>query len=64
MLKRQRELKQSEKAAKKRAKRHGIVQGELVEPRATDAGARIFGLEGATEPEGQDSDDPNPQPEN
>lgn len=35
ILKRQRELKKAEKAAHKRAKRHGIPIMEMAEPRAT-----------------------------
>jgi len=35
ILKRQRELKKAEKAAHKRAKRHGIPLMEIQEPRAT-----------------------------
>ena len=35
MLKRQRELKKSEKAAKKRAKRHGMHEEGFTEPRPT-----------------------------
>ena len=35
MLKRQRELRKAEKAAQKRAKRHGLHEGGLVEPRPT-----------------------------
>ena len=35
MLKRQRELRKAEKAAQKRAKRHGPHEGGLVEPRPT-----------------------------
>ena len=43
MLKRQRELKKSEKAAQKRAKRHGIPEPTFSEPRPTVAG---FDLDG------------------
>jgi len=35
MLKRQRELKKSEKAAQKRAKRHGVREDGFTEPRPT-----------------------------
>jgi hypothetical protein len=38
MLKRQRELKKAEKAAQKRAKRHGIPEQTYFEPRPTVVG--------------------------
>lgn len=45
VLKRERELKKSEKAARKRARRHGVVLGVVAEPRARSS----FALEPAAE---------------
>ena len=44
ILKRQRELKKSEKAAGKRAKRHGIRQDGFQEPTPTIGAAELLGL--------------------
>lgn len=44
ILKRQRELKKSEKAASKRAKRHGIRQEGFQEPTPTVGAAELLGL--------------------
>ena len=41
ILKRQRELKKSEKASRKRAKRHGLPEEPMMEPRPT-VGAADF----------------------
>lgn len=49
ILKRQRELKKSEKAARKRAKRHGQVVDGSTEPRPT---IRLSDLVDPTNPEG------------
>jgi hypothetical protein len=43
MLKRQRELKKAEKAAQKRAKRHGIPEPTFTEPRPTVVGVDLDG---------------------
>jgi hypothetical protein len=51
ILKRQRELKRAEKAARKRAKRHGTVEEGLAEPRPTIGTAELLGL---TPTEGDD----------
>ena len=44
ILKRQRELKKSERAAGKRAKRHGIRQDGFQEPTPTIGAAELLGL--------------------
>ncbi len=44
ILKRQRELRKAEKAARKRARRHGVQQGESVEPRPTVESLELLGL--------------------
>ena len=54
VLKRQRELRKSEKAARKRAKRHGLVVEGSEEPRPTAEGVAIFGIR---PPEGEDDPD-------
>ena len=53
VLKRQRELKKSEKAARKRARRHGVPIVREFEPRATITIAQLEGgpLEEGAEPE-------------
>ena len=43
VLKRQRELRKAEKAARKRAKRHGRPEEGLVEPKPTVVTAELFG---------------------
>jgi hypothetical protein len=53
VLKRQRELRKAEKAARKRAKRHGLVVEGSEEPRPTAEGVAIFGVR----PEGEDDSD-------
>jgi len=47
ILKRQRELKKNEKAARKRAKRHGFSIEEPMEPRPTIVAADFDGVEPA-----------------
>ena len=54
ILKRQRELKKSEKAARKRAKRHGINEPLFQEPTPTFVSGGAFG-EGEGEGEGEDA---------
>jgi hypothetical protein len=44
ILKRQRELRKAEKAAKKRAKRHGLHEEGLAEPRPNIDAAVLLGL--------------------
>jgi len=53
ILKRQRELKKAEKAAHKRAKRHGVIEEGSTEPTPTAAAAELLGLRPIT---------PKPQP--
>jgi len=53
ILKRQRELKKSDKAAHKRAKRHGISMTPDYEPQPTITGDQLRGIEPI---EGDDSD--------
>ena len=43
ILKRQRELKKSEKASRKRAKRHGLPEEPMMEPRPTVGAAEFHG---------------------
>jgi len=52
MLKRQREIQKAEKAARKRAKRHGTREGGLVEPRPTLSMADLSGLPAEPEQDG------------
>ena len=58
LVKRQRELKKAEKAAQKRAKRHGIPEVTFVEPQPT---VRVSNLDESPDstdsPEAQDSQD-------
>lgn len=55
VLKRQRELRKSEKAARKRAKRHGTLEGGFSEPQPTfrlsDAAKRAESDDKAAEPD-------------
>lgn len=52
MLKRQREAKKADKAAEKRAKRHGTTRPVAMEPKPTvDIGALTRPRTGAEEPE-------------
>ena len=60
ILKRQRELKKSEKAARKRAKRHGFSIEEPMEPRPTIVAADFDGVEPA---EGEATEDAAPAQE-
>jgi len=54
ILKRQRELQKSEKAARKRARRHGqSLPEQSAEPRPTSAASILFGV-GAPGDEGDD----------
>jgi hypothetical protein len=66
MLKRQRELKKSEKAARKRAKRHGIHEEGFTEPRPTFSMGDLSGS-GSTEQdeaeEGSSEDEASPPDE-
>ena len=55
ILKRQRELKRAEKAAKKRAKRHGTVEEGLAEPRPTIGTAELMGLSSVEDDEAPQS---------
>jgi hypothetical protein len=48
ILKRQRELKKAEKAAIKRAKRHGIKDEGSAEPTPNEAALELLGLKPAT----------------
>ncbi len=57
ILKRQRELKKAEKAAQKRAKRHGI-QDEFSEPTPTFGAAAVFRGEGVIDPDTGNDDGP------
>lgn len=61
ILKRQRELKRAEKAARKRAKRHGTVEEGLTEPRPTIGTAELLGLAPADDDE--ESSESAPEPE-
>lgn len=56
MLKRQREVKKSEKAAQKRAKKHGIHEEGFTEPRPTVSMRDLAG--GGSTDEAEPSDDP------
>jgi hypothetical protein len=58
IVKRQRELKKTERAAQKRAKRHGIIQEGFTEPIPT--GRAALGL--APEPDDDVSGDPLDDP--
>ncbi len=59
MLKRLREAKKAEKAAQKRARRHGgVAPGARPEPKPTvDIGALMRGEDGSTEDDAQDAED-------
>ena len=57
ILKRQRELKKAEKAAHKRAKRHGVIEEGSAEPSPSAAAAELLGLKPIapkTEPKEED----------
>ena len=56
ILKRQRELKKAEKAALKRAKRHGLKEEGTAEPTPTAAAAELLGLKPIT-PKSDDSEE-------
>lgn len=58
VLKRQREIKKAEKAAKKRAKRHGGGEGPFSEPRPTVSNAQLLGR--GENDEGSDASDTEP----
>jgi hypothetical protein len=49
VMKRQREQKKAEKAARKRARRHGVTLAEDMEPRATVVAEPLQGLAAATD---------------
>jgi hypothetical protein len=53
ILKRQRELRKAEKAARKRARRHGLQEEGSVEPRPTLGAAQL--LAGEPPPESSDA---------
>ena len=55
MLKRQREIQKAEKAARKRAKRHGTREGGLVEPRPTMTMADFEALPAEPENDGDEA---------
>jgi hypothetical protein len=57
MLKRQRELKKAEKAARKRAKRHGVHEEGFTEPRPTVSMSDLTGG-------GSDEDDETSEEQN
>ncbi|MGD8375673.1 MAG: hypothetical protein PVF68_05995 [Acidobacteriota bacterium] len=57
ILKRQREVKKREKAARKRAKRHGAPGSSFQEPRTSPLGARLLGHEPPDEEESDHSSD-------
>ena len=58
VIKRQREVKKAEKAARKRAKRHGVRVEASREPTPTPGVARLLGLASA-----EDEDSPSGSPE-
>lgn len=58
MLKRQRELKKAEKAAQKRAKRHGIPEPTFSEPRPTVVGIDLDGNPREDEDETEEREEP------
>ncbi|MCP3982160.1 MAG: hypothetical protein GY716_22870 [bacterium] len=60
VLKRQRELKKAEKAAKKRAKRHGVQIAGFTEPQPT---LKISDLGAAVDEEEEDAGDEEAQEE-
>jgi len=57
ILKRQRELKKAEKAAVKRAKRHGFIEEGQAEPTPTAAAAELLGLKPIT-PKTEEPEEP------
>jgi hypothetical protein len=57
ILKRQRELKKSEKAARKRSKRHGISEPLFQEPTPTILSGGLFGGGGGDEADENKSDE-------
>ena len=66
MLKRQREVKKSEKAARKRAKRHGVHEEGFTEPRPTVIMGELTGarsVDDADAPESASEDNGVPQAE-
>jgi len=66
MLKRQRELKKTEKAARKRAKKHGVHEEGFTEPRPTVVMGDLTGARSADDddaPEGSSEDNGVPQAE-
>jgi hypothetical protein len=58
MLKRQRELKKAEKAARKRAKKHGVHEEGFTEPRPTVSMGDLMGAK-PSDDEAEDDDPPN-----
>ena len=61
MLKRQRELKKAEKAARKRAKRHGLPEAFSPEPLPTVRLGDLVGQD-ASDDDGSDADAPEAEP--
>lgn len=57
ILKRQRELKKAEKAAKKRARRHGLVLQPEAEPTPTVGAADLLGQESTEDEAGEGTGD-------
>jgi hypothetical protein len=63
MQKRQREIKKAEKAARKRAKRHGLVLERPAEPLPTLGTDALFGPTPPEPPEGETSEETSPEEE-
>ena len=63
MLKRQREVKKNEKAAHKRARRHGQQEEYFTEPQPTVLTSDPDGQPDPGEPGESDSDDPSSTPD-
>ena len=61
MLKRQRELKKSEKAARKRAKRHGIPEAVFSEPKPTAMLSEVSSEAAEGEPDDEVDDEVDAQ---
>ena len=55
VIKRQREVRKAEKAARKRAKRHGVRVERFQEPTQSPGVARLLGLESADDEPSDDS---------
>ena len=59
ILKRQREIRKAEKASRKRAKRHGLLEEGSEEPRPTVGAADFM----APSPDAEEAPDPSPEGE-